>query len=366
MKVAHVVGKLKAAGVEAVVFNYLSNMDRTGMEIDVLYDADSVVPPPQSLVEAGIRFIEIPPYQKLPAYMKAVKRICRDNGYDIVHSHMNSLSGFPLLAAKRGGVGVRIAHSHTTSSKVEGKRDLLKRALRPFARRYATNFAACSAQAGRWLFGDKLFDEGKVTVFNNAVNIEKYKFSPEDRENLRRELGVGDRRLVLHIGRFMTQKNHRFIIEIFKELKKIEPDTVLVLVGEGPLEEEIKSLVREYGMSDSVIFKGIVPDAERYYSAADVFILPSLYEGLPVVAVEAQSAGLNCFVSDVVTRECEVTGGVRFIPLSAGAEKWAVSIASATSRDREADNASMENSVFNIKKTANDLKEYYYEICGRA
>ena len=117
MRIAHVVGKLKAGGVESVIFSYLRFMDRDGLDIDVLYDSDSDVAPPEDLAATGVRFIEIPPYQKLPKYLKEIKRLCRENGYEVVHSNINSLSGFPLFAAKRGGVKIRIAHNHTTSSK---------------------------------------------------------------------------------------------------------------------------------------------------------------------------------------------------------------------------------------------------------
>ena len=152
MKVAHIVGKLKAGGVESVVFSYLRFMDRTGMDVDVLYDSDSDLEPPRDLEEAGINFVMIPPYQDLERYRAEIKRLCIEKGYDIVHSHINSLSGFPLRAAKSGGVAHRISHCHTTSSRADGLRDLLKRALRPHARRYATDYAACSEAAARWMF----------------------------------------------------------------------------------------------------------------------------------------------------------------------------------------------------------------------
>ena len=365
MKVAHVVGKMKAGGVESVVFAYLANMDRTGMDIDVLYDADSTVAPPRELAEAGIRFIEIPPYQKLPVYIKAIKELCRKNGYDIVHSHLNSLSGFPLYAAKRGGVKVRIAHNHTTSSKAERKRDLAKRALRPLARRYATNYAACSENAGRWLYGDGIFDSGKVKVFANAVDTDKFRFSPASRDAARRELGVGERFVLLHVGRFVTVKNHPFIIDVFRELKKLVPDAVLVLVGDGELEERIKALASSRGLSRDVIFCGAVSDAERYYSAADAFVLPSLYEGLPVVAVEAQASGLPCFISDGVTRECAVTSGVHFLPLDAGGAAWAKAVSEEAARDRLADNEAVRSSRFNIKTSASEMRAYYDGILSR-
>ena len=362
MKVAHIVGKLKAAGVESVVFNYLRNMDLDGIETDVLYDADSTVSPPKDLAARGVRFIEIPPYQKLNAYIKRIKQLCLENGYDIVHSHMNALSGFPLFAAKRGGVKIRVAHNHSTSSKAEGKRDIAKRVLRPFARRYATSYAACSEKAGRWLFGDRKFDSGKVTLFNNAIDLDKFSFDLAARNDVRREYGLGEEFVLLHIGRFVTQKNTPFIIDIFKELKEYIPDAKLLLVGDGDLLDETEKKVKNYSLSDDVTFCGVVPDTERYYSAADAFVLPSLYEGLPVVALEAQASGLPSYLSDEVTRECAVTGHVSFISLSVGAKEWARLIAARSYTDRQLTIGAMKDTAFDIKKTANDMRRYYFEL----
>lgn len=362
MRVAHIVGKLKKAGVESVVFTYLRNMDLKGMEVHVLYDSDSLVDPPSDLADAGIKFVEIPPYQNVFKYMSSIKKLCRENKYDIVHSHMNVLSVFSLFAAKCAKVPVRICHNHSTSSGFERKKDLLKKVLRPTAKVFATDYAACSELAGRWMYGDKIFDSGKVTVFNNAIDIDRYRFSEKERSELRDELGVGDELLVGHVGRFMDQKNHTFLIDIFYELKKIKSDAKLILIGEGENLDDTVEKVKKLGLWDSVIFRGIVQDVERYYFAMDVFLLPSLYEGLPVVALEAQAAGLPCFTSDSVTRECDVTGAVKFLPVNSDPKRWAESIASAAGRDRLSDNDTFKNGKFNIENSAHFMKEYYDKL----
>lgn len=362
MKVAHIVGKLKAAGVESVVFTYLRFMDREGMEIDVLYDADSTVEPPRDLEEAGIRFIKIPPYQKLPEYMKTLRRLFREEKYDIVHSHINSLSVFPLRAAKSAGVMYRICHNHTTSSKAEFVRNAVKNLLKPFARRAATHYAACSGLSARWLYGDKIVESGAVKIFPNAIDIDKYKYSSDSRERIRSEFGISDKFVVGHIGRFMSTKNHCFIIDLFSELLKIRPDVALVLVGDGERKKEVEKRVESLGLADRVFFPGVVFDAEQYYSAFDVFVLPSLYEGLPVVALEAQTSGLECFVSDVVTRECAVTPHVNFIPLDAGSEEWAKHISARAVYDRLSDGEIVQNSKFNIVRSAGEMKDFYKMI----
>lgn len=365
MKIAHVVGKLKAGGVESVVFSYLEGMDRDGLDIDVLYDDDSTVEPPDALIDAGIGFIKIPPYESALKYAKTVKKLCRERGYDIVHSHLNSLSYFPLRAAKRAHVPVRIAHNHTTSSPEDGFRDTVKRALRPFTKRAATDFAACSEKSARWMFGDRAVEMGEVTIFNNAVDVERFRFDKTARADIRRELDLGDSFVLLHVGRFVKTKNHAFILEVFRELLSVSPDSYLVFVGDGELADETKNKAEELGVLPRVRFCGIVPDAERYYSAADAFILPSFYEGLPVVAVEAQASGLDLYLSDNVTSECAVTDRVSFLSLSQSAEEWARAIAKSGAHDRLKDNEVMKNSHFNIKISAGDMRDYYLRIGGR-
>ena len=365
MKIAQVVGKLKAGGVESVVFSYLSAMDREGLDIDVLYDEDSTVEPPESLASSGINFINIPPYESPLKYAREVKRLCRERKYDIVHSHLNSLSFFPLRAARRAGVPVRIAHNHTTSSPEDGVRDKIKRAMRSFTKRAATDYAACSENAARWMFGDDAFLRGEVTLFNNAVDTEKFRYDPAARNDVRRSLGLGDSFVLIHIGRFVKTKNHPFILDVFKELLSVKPDSYLVLVGDGEALDETKERASSLGIVERVKFCGIVSDAERYYSAADAFILPSFYEGLPVVAVEAEASGLDCFLSDNVTTECAVTEHVSFLPLSCGAAEWAKRIAESAPRDRLSDNEKLENSHFNIKTVSRELRDYYLKIgCG--
>lgn len=378
MKVAHIVGKLKKAGVESVVFEYLRHMNLEGVEVHVLYDADSTALPPADLVSSGIKFIEIPPYQKLPSYISAIIKLCRNNKYDLVHSHMNALSVFPLFAAKLGKVPVRICHNHTTSSGLEKKRDLAKRILRPLCPVFATDLAACSELAGRWMYGDKVFESGKVTVFNNAIDIDRFRFSGSERERVRSELGIGDSLLIGHVGRFAQTKNHTFLIDIFSELKKIRPDAKLILIGEGETLDETTEKVKKLDLEDSVIFKGIVQDTEKYYFAMDAFLLPSLYEGLPVVALEAEASGLPCFISDSVTCECDVTGKVTFLPTNQKPEHWAERIAAvglqaegstaglgadgvavAGTCDRLSDNEIFKKGKFNIENSAPSLRDYY-------
>ena len=177
IRVAHIIGKWLGGGVEAVVMNYYRHIDRSKIQFDFLCDEDSTNIPYEEIEQLGGRVILIPPYQKVFKYQKELIRIFKENNYKIVHSHINTLSIFPLRAAKKAGVKVRIAHSHSTTNKKEWKKNLLKQVLRPFSKVYATNYMCCSELAGRWLFGDKTYDSGQVYLLNNAINLDKFKYN---------------------------------------------------------------------------------------------------------------------------------------------------------------------------------------------
>ena len=364
VRIAHIVGKLNAAGVEAVVNNYYKNIDRSRFQFDYFIDADSTMAPPQELMELGARYIVIPPYQQLPKYMKTLVTLFRQNGYTIVHSGMNTLSVFPLLAARIAGVPVRINHNHSTANVKEGKRVVLKYMLRPFAPLFATDLAACGEKAGRWLFGDKRFDKGEVTVFRNAIDYERFRFDEAKRKEMRSRLGLDDCFVVGHVGRFMPQKNHAFLLEAFVLLAEKRPDARLLLVGDGELRADMELRCAELGIADRVIFTGTVSNTCDYYQAMDLFCLPSLFEGLPVVAVEAQVAELPVLVSDEVTQEVNISGQVEFLPLKSAGD-WAEAMEKMTSRGRIPLPDGPEKDAFNIRTAAGELEEYYEELLAR-
>ena len=221
IRVAQIIGKWLGGGVEAVVMNYYRNIDRSKIQFDFICDEDSTNIPYDEIKKLGGKVIIIPPYQKVIKYHKALKKVLKEGNYKMVHSHINTLSVFPLFAAKCVGVPVRIAHSHSTSNKKEWKKTLMKNALKPFSKVFATNYMCCSEYAGRWLFGNKEYDKGNVYLLNNAIDLDKFKYDEKVRKRKRKELGIKDDTLVIgHIGRFVAQKNHTFLIDIFNELHK--------------------------------------------------------------------------------------------------------------------------------------------------
>lgn len=268
IRIAQIMGKWVGGGVESVVMNYYRHIDRTKIQFDFICDSDSTDIPYEEIEKLGGRVILIPPYQHIFKYNKELLKVFKENNYKIVHSNINTLSVFPLRIAKKAKIPVRIAHSHSTSNKKEWKKNLLKNILKPFSKVYANKYMCCSELAGRWLFGDKEYDKGTVYLLNNAIDLNKYKYDVKIRKNKRKELSIKDSTFVVgHIGRFVEQKNHRFLIDIFDVIHKRHNNSILLLAGQGPLMDEMKQKVKDLGLEDSVRFLGQRSDAAELYQA---------------------------------------------------------------------------------------------------
>ena len=366
VKIAQIIGKWIGGGVEAVTINYYRNIDKNKVQFDFICDEDSTNIPYEEIERMGGKVIIIPSYSKTFKYHKALKRVLKEGNYKIIHSNINTLSVFSLFAAKCAGVPVRIAHSHSTTNKKEKKKNLMKQVLRPFSKVFATNYMCCSELAGRWLFGDKEYDKGNVYLLNNAIDLDKFKYNATLRKKKRKELGIKDDTLVIgHLGRFVAQKNHTFLIDIFNEIHKKNNNSILLLAGQGPLEEEIKNKVKDLNLDDSVKFLGQRNDANELYQAFDLFLLPSLYEGLPLVGVEAQASGNLCYLSNDMTKETKVLDSTKFMSLENTAEEWANAILKDAKRYKKHDTKEEVSKYgFNIEKEAEKLEKKYYEYLG--
>lgn len=363
-RVAHIMGKWLGGGVESVVMNYYRNIDRNKIQFDFICDDDSTDVPYDEIEKMGGKVILIPPYQKVFKYHKKLKHVLKEGKYKIVHSHINTLSVFSLWAAKSAGIKVRIAHSHSTTNIKERKRNFIKQILRPFSKAFATDYMCCSELAGRWLFGDKLYDQNKIYLLNNAIDLHKFEYNEKIREEVRKELNIDKQTLVVgHIGRFVEQKNHTFLIDIFNEAHKQNEDTILLLIGQGPLQDMIKEKVEKLGLRNCVKFLGQRNDTNKLYQAMDAFILPSLYEGLPVVGVEAQAAGLLCIFSNNITEKAKILSTTKFMPLSAEPKEWAkIIIDTSNAIQRENITNQLIENKFSIEKEAIALQNKYEEL----
>lgn len=369
IRIAQIIGKWVGGGVEAVVMNYYRNIDHSKIQFDFICDNDSTNIPYEEIESLGGKVILIPPYQKVLSYHKQLKKVLKENNYKIVHSHINTLSVFSLFAAKCAGVPVRIAHSHSTivNNRREWKRNLMKNVLKHFSKTFATDYFACSEMAAISQFGKKTFDKGQVTIINNAIDLNKFKFNEKVRTNKRQELNIVESTLVIgHLGRFVETKNHKFLIDIFNEIYKKNNDSILLLAGQGPLEEEIKNKVKELKLENNVRFLGQRNDANELYQVFDVFLLPSLYEGLPVVGVEAQASGILCYLSSDMTKETKVLDSTKFMTLDQTPEEWATNILNDIKNYKRKDTKEeISNNNFNIKNESIKLEDKYLKLCKK-
>lgn len=359
IRIAQIIGKWVGGGVEAVVMNYYRHIDKTKIQFDFICDNDSTNIPYQEIESLGGKVILIPPYQHQKAYQKSLQKILKENQYHIVHSHINTMSIFPLYAAKKAKVPVRIAHSHSTSNKIEWKKNILKTILKPFSKLYATDYFCCSELAGKYLFGENTYKKGQVYLLNNAIDLDKFKYDESIRMEQRKNLNIKDNTLVLgHIGRFVQQKNHTYLIDIFKKVNDLNNNTKLILVGQGPLEEEIKNKVTTLGLKDKVIFLGQLEETNKIYQAFDIFLLPSLYEGLGMVLIESQVSGLPSIASTEVPTIAKVTDKLHFIDLN-NQEEWTNYINNLKITKRKSYITEIKKYGYDIKTEAKKLETKY-------
>lgn len=357
-RIAYIIGKMWAGGVEAVVFNYYRAIDHTKFQFDFYYDADSTVEPPQDLIDMGARFIMLPPYQKLPAYIKELRLHLRTEHYTIVHSHLNTLSVFPLYAAWRENVPVRIAHNHSVPGGNELKRNLAKQVLRRFSKLFSTHYFACSEKAGRWMFGDKAFEAGKVFVMKNAVDFDRFHISQSEVEAVKTQLGLSDCFIVGHFGRFTYAKNHQFLLDVFKEIHERNSCARLLLVGDGELHDDIIEGIRNRGLENCVVMTGKVRNPEKYYKPNDVIILPSIFEGLSMTTVESQVAGVPVVISKAIPKEAIIGDGCMYLDLKDPVKLWAEKAINAANKEVHLNKSAEE---YNIKTQAPRLEAWYFK-----
>jgi glycosyltransferase involved in cell wall biosynthesis len=359
IRVAQMLARMDYGGIEMVVMNYYRHIDRTKIQFDFIVFEGSELPQRKEIEELGGRVYEVPSLKHPFAYNRAVYQLFKKNNYDLVHANMNTLSVFPLRMAKKAGVPVRICHNHSTAGPGETKKNILKNILRHFSRIYPTELFACSEYAGKWLYGDK----ASFRVIKNAIDIDRFRYNEKTRADVRRKLGIEDKLVLGHVGRFEPQKNHDFLMDIFHSVHQTNPKTVLLLIGEGELEDKMKKKAEELGLEDAVFFLGTMNDCAPYYQAMDAFVLPSLYEGLGMVAIEAQTSGLPCFLSDRVPKEATITDSTYTVSLEQTPDEWAKVILKKTSKNmREDTRLKIRVAGYDIETESEKLMEIYEKI----
>lgn len=320
IRILQIVPIMRSAGIENFIMNIYRKLDREKIQFDFLVHSKFESDFDTEITKLGgkIYRLSFKDDKNIFKYIKDLNNFFKlHNEYKIVHGEMQSMMPLYLFFAKKYNVPVRIAHSHNSNYEKTLKGFVLHIFSR-FSSMFATDLWACSINAGKYLFGKKDF-----CVIHNAIDSTKYSYNAETRKKIRSEENLCKKFVVGHIGRFELQKNHEFLIDIFKEINKINPDSVLLCFGTGKLEEKIKDKVKQYHLDKKVIFKGVVSNTYEYYQAMDCFILPSLYEGLPLVGVEAQISGLPCFFSNTITNELKLSNNSYFLNLKLDSCDWA-------------------------------------------
>jgi glycosyltransferase involved in cell wall biosynthesis len=367
IRILQIVPNMHSAGLENLLMNIYRNIDREKVQFDFLVHYSGKYDFDDEIERLGGRIFHFPVMEDknvLKYYGDLKDFFDTHNEYRVIHGHMPSLGFIYMSAAKTAGIPVRIMHSHNASVARNIKGQIKGITVR-MAKYPSTLLLACSKKAGYFQYGTSKFE-----IMHNVIDAAQFSYDESVRADVRKELDLGDGKVILHIGRFTKQKNHSFLISVFEEYLQINHNSILLLMGEGELLEQVKNIVKQKGLEKSVLFLGVRDDAWRIYQAADLFILPSLHEGLPVVGIETQAAGLFSLMSSEVTDEVDVTGLVRFLPLSKTPKEWASEIADVLSTNKKRENTyeMIVRAGYDICHEAEKIQKMYmslYETANR-
>jgi glycosyltransferase involved in cell wall biosynthesis len=363
IRVLHVVVNMNRGGAETLLMNLYRNINRSKIQFDFLTCKEGVFD--GEILDLGGKVYRVPYVTEVGhfQYGKTLEEFFKSqHEYKIVHSHLDKMSGLVLKAAKKAGIPVRISHSHNTSSEGSMAAKLYKWYIGQLINSNATNYYACSQVAGEWLFKGR---STSASILKNGIDIDHFKYSPQTRREIREELHLSEDDIVFgHVGRFAHQKNHEFLIDLFAEFCKGDNASILLLVGDGPLREEIEKKAFELKINNKVKFLGVRSDISRILQALDLFIFPSIHEGLPVSLIEAQGAGLPCFISDQISKEVDMGMNlVQFLPLN-NKSLWIERIKKrlSISDSRELNFEPLKQKGYNIKDSASQLEKFYLSV----
>ena len=364
IRVLHFIPGFSRGGIEAIVLGLYQNFDLNRFAFDFLVETAEENSNTEIIRKFGgkIYRIEKFDYKNPFKYKKAIERFFENYGKcDIAHSHCMEFRGmFFLNVAKMKGIKKRIMHAHTTQldTPFYHPKSIMTAFSKRVEQRYATDFLACSKKAGEYEFLKKNYK--KIVVLNNGIEPQKFTFSADARAEVRHEFGIESDFVLTSVGRFAVAKNHLFMIDVLNELRKLRENVKLVLVGDGPLKDETRKKAEELGVADKVLFLGARDDIPRLLNGMDLFLFPSNYEGLGIVAVEAQASGLVTLASTEVPYLAKVSDLMEFLPLSVGAKVWAEKIMTYTDGYARCDmNDVVKNAGFDIRENAKTLENIY-------
>lgn len=363
IRVAFVLGKVHSGGKKNLVMEYYRHIDRTKIQFDFICDKGSNSIPEEEIKKLGGRLYMITPYQNIIGNIRDLRRIFKENDYDVVHAWNSMMNVFPMIVAKYSGVTVRISESLSMANKEEAK-TYIKYALRPFSSIASNYFMACGVDCGVFQFGKKAYDDGKIAIFKTVIDAKANAFDIVLRNETRVKFNWEDKVVYGFIARFLKQKNPIFVIHLFNEIQKRQSNAILVTIGFGELEEAMKKEAQKLGIFDKIFNLGRREDIKQFYNAFDAFLLPSLYEGLPVVGLESQASGLPIFFSTEITPEAAACEMAHFISLDTLVAEWAEEIIRITVSNMPNRRSYAEEIVsagFDSKSEALRLQNFYID-----
>jgi glycosyltransferase involved in cell wall biosynthesis len=363
IKVAIIQSKLNSGGVKNVVMEYYRHIDRSNFQFDYLCDKGSNSIPYEEFERLGGKIYTVTPYKHIVRHIYDVWKILKENKYEIIHGFDNLMNVFALAPAKFCGTKVRIAENLSTGHKGETQ-SLIKFFLKPFATSFANYYMANGTDVGLWTFGKKKMNAGEVAIFKTIVNAQFNEFNFELRETTREKFGWNDNVVYGFIGRLAPQKNPLFLVDILKSIIAKQKNAKLAVIGWGKLEQPLLEKIKIEGLKNFVDFLGRREDIQQFYNAFDAFLLPSLYEGLPVVGLESQACGLPVFFSDEITKEASVCELGNFIPLKNNANYWANQIIEKTAANipiRRSHSKEIAEKGYDSTRETVRLQKYYFK-----
>lgn len=364
VRILHMIGSFECGGSQAMILNLYKAIDRNRIQFDFIVDHPNLMDLAPAFKSLGAIVYEMPTFKGTNiAEVKAAwnKFFEQHPEYKILHTHVRSYASLYLPIAKKHGL-ITIAHSHNTSNG-KGLSSVLKYLLQFPIRKQADYLFACSEMAGEWLYGKKAVKGDNYKVINNAIESKHFVYNETVRNAVRSELVVQDCFVIGNVGRLVKQKNQAFLLRVFRDILSQKKDARLLILGDGELRDELVRLSQEWKISDAVIFLGSKTNVQDYYQAMDVFVFPSLWEGLGIVAVEAQAAGLPCVVSDQVPGEADIGAGlIQYLPLTDSTSDWCSAILNAGCGDRKDMSQQVIRAGYDIADNAGWLQEFYLEI----
>ena len=364
VRVLRVVGRLDRGGLETIIMNAYRIIDRSKVQFDFVMHTTDECDFSEEIRSLGGRIFSVPHYTAKNhfKYVKAWKDFYAEHPeYKVVHGHMMTTASIYLPIAKRYGL-TTISHSHATrpNNKIRAlEKYILQTPLRKQNNKNLDYKFACSIAAGQWLFGKDVIKRPNFKVVPNGIDVERFSFNKSYRDEMRQHLNITNQFVIGHIGRFDSGKNHKFIVSVFREIVKLAPNAMLLLIGDGILRKEIEELVSKSGISNNVIFTGVRADIDKLVQAMDLFLFPSLFEGFGNVLIEAQSSGLPCVVSDVVQPEVKVTDLVHYFPLEKTPKYWAESILEIAKISKRVD---MSSNVIAAGYDVHEVAKWYEQF----